>query len=237
MAAETQIREWKAAGEAVRRARRQRRDNRAGRSAEEIKPLRYETAKTASVCADCFAPLSPAASVTLVYRFIERIPGSRHHQAHDLRLPVPICLSCWLINIDDDEWRGFHLRERQNDHLDQASPPPQVRRLRCEGCGRPMRIETPEFRRLMLSHRCCCADCLHKAKLKRANERRRVRHEERSCVVCEKPFVPAQSTGKTCSNTCRQKLFRLRHAITRLPKPVAPARTDGGASQSGNCNP
>jgi hypothetical protein len=66
-----------------------------------------------------------------------------------------------------------------------------------------------------LTKRCCCAACLHKAKLKLANERRRVLHEERSCVVCEKLFVPAQSMAKTCCNTCRQKLFRQRQRADR----------------------
>ena len=89
----------------------------------------------------------------------------------------------------------------------------EVWRHRCEGCGRPMRVVTRQFHRLPLREHCCCADCLHKVTLRRANERRRVRHYEMACEVCGEMFVPKQSTAKTCSNRCRQKLHRERHKV------------------------
>jgi hypothetical protein len=217
MATQDQIREWRQEGEAVRCARDDQRVC-GERSPDEIKALRSEAAQTASCCADCFAPLSPEASVTLVHRFVEHIPGRYPALGislppRDVYLTAPICLHCWLISLADQPLSNHLQGVRQDDHLDRASPMDEgweVRRLRCEGCTRPLRVETREFRRLPLPKRCCCADCLYKAKLKRANERRRVRHTERPCLACGKLFIPTQSTAKTCSATCRQRLFRQR---------------------------
>jgi hypothetical protein len=71
-----------------------------------------------------------------------------------------------------------------------------------------MRIVLRRWKPTPLRCRCCCADCLHKAQLQRANERRRVRHAPIKCAVCRKSFVPSKSTARTCSNRCRQALFR-----------------------------
>ena len=71
--------------------------------------------------------------------------------------------------------------------------------------------EKTERRGAWLRDRCCCESCFRKAVLRRANERRRVRRAERACVVCGEMFVPTQSTAKTCSNRCRQALFRQSH--------------------------
>ncbi len=207
-------------GEAIHRAREDRKKL-GGRSAEEIRVLREDAASIASICADCFTPLAPDASVTIVGRFVEHIPAHEEPNtilqffpARDVHLPVPICLNCWLVALADPSLQ-FHLRRvRQDGHVNCASPArsswSEFRRLRCENCRRPMRVETRQFRRLTLHERCCCAECLHKAKLKRANERRRVRHEARPCLACGTLFIPSQSTAKTCSNACRQRLFRQR---------------------------
>lgn len=184
--------------------------------------MRKAAAETAAVCADCFRPLAPDASVTLTSRFIEHLPartgGLGHYiAARDVRQRVPICLHCWLDEIVHAS-NSFHLRGfRQDGPIDRAGPAPflfgnELRRLRCEWCERPIRIESRKHSRLSLRNRCCCAECLHKVELKRANERRRVRHDERPCEVCGTMFVPTQSTAKTCSNTCRQRLFRHRHS-------------------------
>ena len=224
MATDNQIRQRRRQGEAVRRAREERKRLR-GRSAEEIEKLRLEAANTASICADCFAPLAPDASVTLVGRFVVHIPWSKEpnialgfSRARDIHLTVPICLCCWLADLVDPS-RQIHLRGwRQDGHLNRASPKAmegwEVRRLRCGYCERPMRVDTPQFRRLRVRARYCCVDCLHKAKNKQANARRRVRHKERACIVCGRLFIPTQSTAKTCSNNCRQRLFRQRHAAS-----------------------
>jgi hypothetical protein len=218
-----QIRELKQAGEEVRRGRDDREDH-GGRTAEEVKRLREAAAETAAVCADCFTALAPEASVTLVGRWSHHTPASysgigTHIPAHDHWLDVPICLSCWLQDIATPWWgnmRGLSLRGRDWEGP-VSVPTRELRRHRCEGCSRPMRIEVPESRRwssrgLSLRERCCCAQCLRQATLRRANERRRVRHAEMACAACGEMFIPTQSTAKTCSNRCRQKLHRERAA-------------------------
>jgi hypothetical protein len=168
-------------------------------------------AKTAVVCPDCLTALPPRASVTIVRRPIV----SPNNQV-DWGIKVPICLSCWLVELAAYYHRNF--RGRRNDRpLDEASPftdewwnSKRLSRLRCEGCNRPMRVYDQRRYYLTLRERCCCGDCFHKATLRRANERRRVHHDKIKCVACRKLFVPTQSTAKTCSNTCRQRLHRRR---------------------------
>jgi hypothetical protein len=148
-------------------------------------------AATAAVCAECLTPLQPTASVTL-----------RGCDLGDRRRPekrlIPICLTCWLSD-DSHDW-----------DLDWISyKPPQ--RFRCDGCGRPMRVDWPVHRRMPYRWRCCCEQCFGKATLRRANARRRVRHEEMACAVCGERFVPGKSNAKTCSDRCRQQLHRARH--------------------------
>jgi hypothetical protein len=221
MATREQISEWRQAGEEVRKAREDRDDHGGGgRSAEEVKRLREAAAETAVVCADCFQPLAPGASITQVRRWTHHTPASYpapgiHIRASDHYLDVPICLPCWLVSISTPWWgvlRGMPLRGRDADPFGFDK---EVWRHRCEGCGRPMRVVTRQFHRLPLREHCCCADCLHKVTLRRANERRRVRHYEIACTVCGTMFVPTQSTAKTCSNRCRQKLHRRRAQLAR----------------------
>jgi hypothetical protein len=226
MATDDQIRQWKHAGAEIRRAR-EHPDN---RPADVVKRTRELAAATAEVCADCFTPLAPAASVTLVRPWVEHVPAHYHPlghyiPAHERRLDVPICLACWLSELASPWWHLPGLRQRGHDRI-YIHDDKEVRRLRCEGCERPLRVVVPKERRwwrrgwtlpasshgLTLRERCCCETCLHKATLKRANERRRVRHTERACAVCGEMFVPTQSTAKTCSNRCRQQLHRNRHA-------------------------
>ena len=132
MPTEEQIQAWEQAGEPIRQQRRAMREKHGGggRAADEVRRLREAAAKSATVCADCFAPLAPDASVTLTSRFIEHIPAHYHPvvgvyiKARDIFLPVPICLPCWLIAIvERDQWLCRHLRGvRQNQPLDRAGP-------------------------------------------------------------------------------------------------------------------
>jgi hypothetical protein len=180
------------AGGAVRDAREERRLR--GRDYREHKHLQYASAGAAAVCADCLMPLAPAASVTLVARGV----GGRHNREN---LVVPVCLTCWL----SDGSRNWNI-----DSLSYEAP----RRFRCDGCGRPMRVAwgwQARYRRIPHRWHCCCEQCFRKATLRRANERRRVRHEEVACVVCGGKFVPGKSNAKTCGNRCRQQLHRDRH--------------------------
>jgi hypothetical protein len=215
-----QIQAWVTAGEAVHVAR-QHHEQCGGRTAGDIKRLREIAAKTAAICGDCFEPLSSTASVTTVWRFVEHIPQFKDGigqliPAHDRKLTVPICLHCWLIDITAQHAQSVRLFLRgfkPSHHLDRAGPAEffhVLRRLRCEHCERPIRTDrlSRYSSRLALSDRCCCTDCLRKATLHQANERRRVRHQDIACVVCGEMFTPRQSTAKTCSNVCRQRLFR-----------------------------
>jgi hypothetical protein len=190
-----QIQAWEGAGADVRHDRR---DRRRGGDYDKVSALRATAATTAAICAECFEPLSPTASVTMVGQTC--IDPDRYAR-------MPICLRCWLVNIatrpsDVDAWRFSAHDARPASALRYA-----IRRIRCETCGRPMRVEW-RFRRLLMAERCCCTECFRKLRLRRANDRRRVRHVEIACEACGKMFVPTKSTAKTCSNACRQRLFR-----------------------------
>jgi hypothetical protein len=195
-----------AAGEAVREVREDCR-NFGGRPTEQVADLRRQAARSATVCADCFAPLAPTASVTMVGRSIRGRGGDR-------TLRVPICLTCWLAGGSEGELGHFYW----------SYEPPN--RFRCSGCGRPMRVHWRRHGRALRA-RCCCEECFRKATLRGANERRRVRRREKVCAVCGEKFIPGKSNAKTCGSRCRQQLHRDRHL------PVVLARADLGALRKG----
>jgi hypothetical protein len=218
-------REWEATGEAVRTARKAR-DAIGTRPAEEVKRLRQAANETAAYCADCFEPLAPGQSATLVCRFLETVPEFTNPisgwvtSAWDRKIDVPICLPCWLVDLaKPPPWRNLFRGFRQDGRQDSPiAPQDRLRRCRCEGCGRPLRFVATVggpgnwlVAHWRLRDRCCCEDCFRKATLHRANERRRVRHRQIACVVCKTMFVPTKSTAKTCGNRCRQALFRQNH--------------------------
>ncbi len=96
------------------RTKRQDRDDLRGRSPEQGRELREQAAQLTAVCADCFAPLTATASVTMVERRVlipaevdasTRFPnvlaalgGPRKpdHPAgyYESQLRVPVCLLC-----------------------------------------------------------------------------------------------------------------------------------------------
>src|SRR6185369_14551377 len=97
------------AGEAVHRAREDLEKKGRDYPDDEIKRLRRAAAESAAVCGDCFTPLAPNASVTVTERFVEHLAGRYNPiglwiKARDIYLPVPICLSCWLIDISRHFW-------------------------------------------------------------------------------------------------------------------------------------
>ena len=117
---------------------------------------------------------------------------------------VPICILCWL----DDIAASYFRCGRGNGSYVLSE---ECQRLRCDGCGRPMRVRSRRWNGPAFSERVCCVDCDRKAVNARANERRRVRHTKRACAVCGRQFVPTRSDARTCGNRCRQKLHRERH--------------------------
>jgi hypothetical protein len=60
--------------------------------------------------------------------------------------------------------------------------------------------------------RTCCGACAYLATVKRQKPARRVRHDERVCAnpQCGKTFIPTRADAVTCSNRCRQALYRQR---------------------------
>jgi predicted nucleic acid-binding Zn ribbon protein len=198
-----------AAGADVRRLRQDRTDHGA-RTAEEVRDLRGQAARSATVCADCFQPLAPDASVTMANRSV-RVPahdlpyptlGSGHVAEHDEWRRVPICLHCWVASMTPVR---IH-----NAGLSWTPSGKSVRRCRCEACGRPLRVD--RHRVWYHSQRVCCDDCRRAMLNARARVRRRVRHEPMHCAVCGRSFTPKRNDAVTCSNTCRQKLHRQRHS-------------------------
>jgi predicted nucleic acid-binding Zn ribbon protein len=221
----------KAAGEDVRR-QRQDRDDYGARTAVEARALREQAAQSATVCADCFQPLPPDASVTMENRSV-RVPahdlpyptlGSGHVAEHDEWLRVPICLRCWLVKMTlsrprDNSRFVTLLWSEKSGRVSWSWRAESVKRCRCEACGRPLRL----YRDLYQYHtqRVCCDDCRRSMLNARARVRRRVRHQQIDCAVCGEPFTPKRNDAVTCSNRCRQKLHRQRHSSQTAKKRLA----------------
>jgi len=177
----------------------------------EIRRLRKRSAKDASLCADCFRPLAPTDSVTMTWRDgirTRRDWSGKEIAAYNGTLRVPICLLCSLTVKDTWQWwRGvpalFRCELENGGGFD-------VRRMRCHGCGRPMRIFRAgwHFGAIPSGQLVCCTDC-HRALMRRRDrERKRVRHDEIICTECGKRFTPQRAGAETCSNRCRQARFR-----------------------------
>jgi hypothetical protein len=177
------------------------------RSADEVKRLRLEARERAAVCADCFAPLAPMASITMKWRLVQHVPeqtfGAYASEQEHFAM-VPICLHCWLVDLE---------RSRRQDEATPrlSSIINEVRRLRCEGCRRPMRVEVRLFhRRLSRRERCCRKDCFRAAYRRANNLRRRRIPAAKTCAVCGSVFAPRKSNATTCSGKCRVKKMRIR---------------------------
>jgi hypothetical protein len=166
-----------------------------------VRRLREQAAKSAACCADCFTPLAPTASVTMIRRRVVTARG-------ETWLRVPICLTCWLVHLECETERSralLRLRGRA-DHNQFERELNELVRFRCGGCGRPIRSLILPVR----SRRVCCANCARKVSNEYYRLRRRIKRQERACVVCGQSFVPKRRDALTCSNRCRQRLFRQR---------------------------
>jgi hypothetical protein len=175
-----------------------------GRSPEQVRELRQAAAKSCTCCAQCFAPLSPSASVEVRWfampdRVTDRALESRlnyragwngaHYERREW-LRAPICLLC---SIDNQSYQ-------------------RPLRFRCLGCGRPIRHRDSRLNR---NDQVCCADCERKVRNERNRVRRRVVHEPRKCSECGEYFVPKREDAETCSNKCRQAKFRIEARLGR----------------------
>jgi hypothetical protein len=56
----------------------------------------------------------------------------------------------------------------------------------------------------------CYDNCYRAARNADNRLRRRVTHREIACAVCGESFTPKRCDAVTCSNKCRQRLFRQR---------------------------
>lgn len=233
-----EVRALRDQGAEVRARRQQANDERTAggtKTTEEVWALREQAKETAACCADCFRPLKPTDSVTMVRRLVHmpaHYIGPLLVHERDRSLRVPICLRCSLITRPG--FLSFNFRkESQAPKFCALNERPNhaIRRFRCEGCGRPMRVlkrdelvglsPTQRYRaaiaykgrfpvpeRLTRKDRACCTDCEHTAAMRRDRERHRIRHEPIVCTVCGKMFDPKRSDATTCSNRCRQARFR-----------------------------
>jgi hypothetical protein len=151
-----------------------------GRTQKQVDSLISQAAKSATVCANCFRPLSPTDSVTLLWHQFRR---------ESLKIRVPICLICTL-NV-----------EPVSEHTSRPYYAWNWRRMRCLGCGQPMRIDASVR---FGPPRTCCADCARTAEYRANNLRRRVTREPKTCPECGNQFTPKRSDAVTCSDRCRQ---------------------------------
>jgi hypothetical protein len=94
----------------------------------------------------------------------------------------------------------------------------------CETCARTMYLER---RHLFHAHSplTCSYQCNYRRKLKRQLERKRVKHETMKCAGCGEMFEPRRNDANTCSNRCRQKVYRERRAAERMERNVTGAVT------------
>jgi uncharacterized OB-fold protein len=76
----------------------------------------------------------------------------------------------------------------------------------CLVCGREIRYASYSW---ATSHNGTCSyQCAYRHKIAQQCERKRVHHDPTKCTVCGGRFVPSRSDARTCSNACRQKLYR-----------------------------
>jgi predicted nucleic acid-binding Zn ribbon protein len=61
----------------------------------------------------------------------------------------------------------------------------------------------------------CSSSCNKAARLKRRKDARSLARTARACLVCGQQFVPTRTDAKTCSNKCRQAVFRERRGGDR----------------------
>jgi hypothetical protein len=197
----------KAAGSAVTKAR----------EIANLPPIEAveESAKHATICGQCLRPLKPQEPVKICSVGGKTDPAAFEKKRKEcpalapyMRAPppvvyydAPVCIACWLTVKRDAMQSRFY------------RPPRYILLGRCDGCGRPIRIEVPAFGggiRFMrrASQKGCCTDCDHQIELKRLRAKRKVKHAIVKCAVCHKPFVQTRSDAVTCSAKCRQKVHR-----------------------------
>jgi hypothetical protein len=182
---------------------------------EEVTAFRRQAELDATCCGGCGKPLKSTDTVTIGVRTIPHPHAGKRRYGHRMpeyeHLRVPLCLECILDEIEKPPWNGFRgVSRRRGAHYKDTST---WFRCRCENCGRPIQRGRvyPWTRPPGRTQRVCCAECGLLAEKRRNSERRRVRHEPMTCVVCGSTFMPTRADATTCSNKCRQAAHRARN--------------------------
>jgi hypothetical protein len=66
----------------------------------------------------------------------------------------------------------------------------------------------------------CSADCNRQWHLDEAKAKRHAARQPKPCAICKKEFMPRRSDAVTCSNACRQALFRAKQKPHLAVEPV-----------------
>jgi hypothetical protein len=177
------------------------RDHWDGHSPTAARVLIERAVKDCSLCVVCVQSLAAGQSVTLRRYDIGAWSAGREHVQSWVWAPV--CLNCTLTRLRP--WKAPR-QELWQTPWEERPQYEEFRRFRCRGCGRPVRVASS----IKVSP-CCCAACQQVDRLARNKLRRRVKHQKAKCPVCRKTFVRKRSDAYTCSNRCRQKLFRQEH--------------------------
>jgi hypothetical protein len=113
------------------------------------------------------------------------------HRAFGRRYPtLPLCTEC------KSKWTEFY----------KAEP--------CEGCGRPVHDRVTKRKTWRTF---CCRKCKSRA-VSAAMHRKRVEERgTRECIECAEVFEPTRADAKFCSVACRQKNYRRRVTVQKLP--------------------
>ena len=152
-----------------------------GRTEKQVRDLLSQAAKSATVCANCFRPLSPTDSVTIHWRKL----GGRESPLRR----VPVCLICTLDRTPF--W--------PSDHQDHEM---SWQRMRCHGCGRPMRVDASvKFG----TPRTCCDDCA------------RAPRNIGKTICADASSTNLLCASKAASPSCLHAVTR-RHAVTDAGK-------------------
>ena len=104
---------------------------------------------------------------------------------------LSVCENCVGKYFDND----FRLNEVRN----------------CEYCSRP--VVRQRYRRYK-QHAFCCNRCESGYYSRKQSERRAASRTDMACITCGDLFTPKRSDAVTCSNKCRQKMYRAEHKNT-----------------------
>jgi predicted nucleic acid-binding Zn ribbon protein len=109
-------------------------------------------------------------------------------------------------------WNSYYGRGGLSEALclSCSEPADRYEQHPCETCARVMHFDIAgacHARRPLT----CSYQCNYRRKLKHQRDRNRVEHATIACIVCGEMFTQARRDAQTCSNRCRQALYRRSH--------------------------